>query len=47
ETLEEVRARLARRVPLVVPPHVSVTAIDNSGTLEDAGRELIKVLANP
>jgi ribose 1,5-bisphosphokinase len=47
ETLDEVRARLARRVPLAVPPHVVLTAIDNSGALEDAGRALIEVLATP
>jgi ribose 1,5-bisphosphokinase len=47
ETLEEVRARLARRVPLVVPPHVTVTAIDNSGAIEDAARALIELLATP
>jgi len=45
ETLDEVRARLARRVPLAVPPHVALTTIDNSGTLEAAGQALIDALA--
>lgn len=44
ETLEEVQARLARRVPMAVPPHVALTTIDNSGALEDAGQALLGVL---
>lgn len=45
ETLDEVRARLARRVPLTVPPHTTLITIDNSGEIEDAGRALLEVLA--
>jgi ribose 1,5-bisphosphokinase len=44
ETLDEVRARLARRVPLAVPEHVELATIDNSGALEEAGRALLEVL---
>ena len=44
ETLEEARARLARRVPFVVPPHVALATIDNSGALEEGGSALLDVL---
>jgi len=44
ETIDEVRARLARRVPLVVPPRVALTTIDNSGALETAGEALVEAL---
>jgi ribose 1,5-bisphosphokinase len=44
ESLDEVRARLARRVPFVVPAHVELARIDNSGALEEAGRALLQVL---
>jgi ribose 1,5-bisphosphokinase len=44
ETLDEVRARLARRVPLSVPPRVALTTIDNSGALETAGQALVEAL---
>jgi ribose 1,5-bisphosphokinase len=44
ESLDEVRARLARRVPLAVPQHVELAKIDNSGALEEAGDALLRVL---
>jgi ribose 1,5-bisphosphokinase len=44
ETLDEVRARLARRVPFAVPPQVTLAMIDNSGALEEGGRALLDVL---
>jgi ribose 1,5-bisphosphokinase len=44
ETLDEVRARLARRVPIEVPSHVSLATIDNSGSLEESGRALLDLL---
>ncbi|PMS35477.1 ribose 1,5-bisphosphokinase [Trinickia symbiotica] len=45
ETLDEVHARLARRVPLAVPAQVALATIDNSGEIEEAGRALLEVLA--
>ncbi|HEV3106567.1 MAG TPA: phosphonate metabolism protein/1,5-bisphosphokinase (PRPP-forming) PhnN [Trinickia sp.] len=45
ETLDEVRERLARRVPFVIPPHVALTTIDNSGPLEESGGALLDLLA--
>jgi ribose 1,5-bisphosphokinase len=46
ETLEEVGARLARKVPLALPAHldVKVTDIDNSGAMEHAGYALVDAL---
>jgi ribose 1,5-bisphosphokinase len=45
ETLDEVRARLARRVPLAVPARIAFATIDNSGEVDVAGRALLEVLA--
>lgn len=45
ETLDEVRARLARRVPLAIPAQIPLATIDNSGELEEAGQALLEVLA--
>ncbi|WP_321897235.1 phosphonate metabolism protein/1,5-bisphosphokinase (PRPP-forming) PhnN [Burkholderia cepacia] len=45
ETVDEVRARLARQVPLVAPPHLKLATIDNSGSVEVAGRALIELLS--
>lgn len=44
ESAEQVAARLARRAPFSLPDGVRLIAIDNSGTLEDAGREFIDVV---
>ncbi|WP_025596473.1 phosphonate metabolism protein/1,5-bisphosphokinase (PRPP-forming) PhnN [Burkholderia sp. WSM2230] len=44
ESLDEVRARLARRVPFAVAPHVALVTIDNSGALEVARNALLDVL---
>ncbi len=44
ETADEIRARLARSVRWAVPDGVALTAIDNSGTLDDAGRVLVALL---
>ncbi|NUX57495.1 phosphonate metabolism protein/1,5-bisphosphokinase (PRPP-forming) PhnN [Paraburkholderia youngii] len=44
ESSEQVAARLARRAPFALPAGVRCTAIDNSGTLEEAGHALITVL---
>jgi ribose 1,5-bisphosphokinase len=44
ETFDEVRARLARRVPLELPAHVPLATIDNSGSVEEAGHALLDVL---
>jgi ribose 1,5-bisphosphokinase len=44
ESVEQVQARLARRVPVDVPPRVALTTIDNSGALEDAGHALLDAL---
>jgi ribose 1,5-bisphosphokinase len=44
ETAEQVAARLARRAPFQVPDGVRLTAIDNSGPLEIAGRTFVDVL---
>jgi ribose 1,5-bisphosphokinase len=47
ETVEEVRARLARKVPLALPAHLNpeLTEIDNSGALEQAGYALVDTLS--
>lgn len=44
ETADEIRARLARSVRWAVPDGIALTAIDNSGTLDDAGRVLVALL---
>ena len=44
ETIEEVRARLARKVPLALPARLAISEIDNSGALEHAGYALIDAL---
>jgi ribose 1,5-bisphosphokinase len=44
ETIAEVRARLARKVPLMPPAHLDITEIDNSGALEQAGYAFIDAL---
>ncbi|HTJ95355.1 MAG TPA: phosphonate metabolism protein/1,5-bisphosphokinase (PRPP-forming) PhnN [Pararobbsia sp.] len=41
ESLDQVQARLARRVALDVPPGVPITTIDNSGLLEEAARRFL------
>jgi ribose 1,5-bisphosphokinase len=47
ETIEEVRARLARKVQLALPAHLDLelTEIDNSGALEHAGHALVDTLS--
>lgn len=47
ETIEEVRARLARKAPLALPAHLDLelTEIDNSGPLEHAGSALVDALS--
>ncbi|WP_206951782.1 phosphonate metabolism protein/1,5-bisphosphokinase (PRPP-forming) PhnN [Trinickia acidisoli] len=44
ESIDDVRARLARRVPFALPPHVALTKIDNSGAIDEAGQALLEVL---
>jgi ribose 1,5-bisphosphokinase len=44
ETAEQVAARLARRAPFAVPEGVTLTTIDNSGALEDAGHAFVEVV---
>lgn len=44
ETLDEARARLARRVPLALGSDIVLKTIDNSGALEQAGNALLDVL---
>ncbi len=42
--VDAARARLARSVRWAVPDGIALTAIDNSGTLDDAGRVLVALL---
>jgi ribose 1,5-bisphosphokinase len=44
ETAEQVTERLARRAAFTVPEGVSLTVIDNSGALEDAGHAFVEVV---
>lgn len=44
ETQEQVAARLARQAPFTLPDGAHLTQIDNSGTLEEAGRAFVAVL---
>jgi ribose 1,5-bisphosphokinase len=44
ETPEQVAARLERRARFTLPEGVSLTVIDNSGALEDAGHAFVEVV---
>ncbi|HWT39010.1 MAG TPA: phosphonate metabolism protein/1,5-bisphosphokinase (PRPP-forming) PhnN [Paraburkholderia sp.] len=44
ETAEQVAARLARQAPFALPDGAHLTHIDNSGSLEEAGRAFVDVL---
>ncbi len=44
ESAEQVAARLARQAPFSLPDGVRLTTIDNSGALEEAGREFVEVV---
>jgi ribose 1,5-bisphosphokinase len=44
ESAEQVAARLARRATFALPEGVSLTVIDNSGALEEAGRAFVDVV---
>jgi ribose 1,5-bisphosphokinase len=45
ESENEIRNRLARQVQWSAPAGVAVTTIDNSGSLDQAGRTLVETLA--
>ena len=46
ETVDEMRGRLARSVPLAVSSDIKVQTIDNSGSVEEAGHALLDILAS-